>query len=206
MKSRELVNLGIPRGEPLQVAKTALAAAAEAGFGKQDLRNAMRELTSNPRAYTEHEIFGALAKSLLDDAVEQKRFVARAEPAPYKKWGKNLDEGSIDQMRNACALPVAVQGALMPDAHVGYGLPIGGVLATKDAVIPYAVGVDIACRMKMSVLDLPVGASTGQMITRLALPQAMPPLFSALLLTLNTATRPGSKMASAKSSTRCWPI
>jgi len=49
-----------------------------------------------------------------------------------------------------------VAGALMPDAHVGYGLPIGGVLATENAVIPYAVGVDIACRMKMTVLDLPV--------------------------------------------------
>jgi tRNA-splicing ligase RtcB len=44
----------------------------------------------------------------------------------------------------------------MPDAHVGYGLPIGGVLATDNAVIPYAVGVDIACRMKLTVLDLPV--------------------------------------------------
>ena len=44
----------------------------------------------------------------------------------------------------------------MPDAHVGYGLPIGGVLATRDAVIPCAVGVDIACRMKLTVLDLPV--------------------------------------------------
>jgi tRNA-splicing ligase RtcB len=44
----------------------------------------------------------------------------------------------------------------MPDAHVGYGLPIGGVLATENAVVPYAVGVDIACRMKLSVLDLPV--------------------------------------------------
>jgi len=49
-----------------------------------------------------------------------------------------------------------VAGALMADAHVGYGLPIGGVLATENAVIPYAVGVDIACRMKMTVLDLPV--------------------------------------------------
>jgi tRNA-splicing ligase RtcB len=46
----------------------------------------------------------------------------------------------------------------MPDAHVGYGLPIGGVLATDEAVIPYAVGVDIACRMKLTVLDLPVRA------------------------------------------------
>lgn len=58
-------------------------------------------------------------------------------------------------MEHAARLPVAVRGALMPDAHPGYGLPIGGVLATRDAVIPYAVGVDIACRMKMTVLDLP---------------------------------------------------
>jgi tRNA-splicing ligase RtcB len=43
----------------------------------------------------------------------------------------------------------------MPDAHLGYGLPIGGVLATDNAVIPYAVGVDIACRMMMTVFDLP---------------------------------------------------
>ena len=61
-------------------------------------------------------------------------------------------------MENACKLPVSIRGALMPDAHVGYGLPIGGVLATENAVIPYAVGVDIACRMKMTVLDLPTGA------------------------------------------------
>ena len=60
------------------------------------------------------------------------------------------------QMEKACLLPVSVAGALMPDAHVGYGLPIGGVLATENAVIPYAVGVDIACRMKMTVLDIPV--------------------------------------------------
>src|SRR5262247_2987396 len=61
-------------------------------------------------------------------------------------------------MQNAASLPVAIAGALMPDAHQGYGLPIGGVLATDNAVIPYAVGVDIACRMKLSVLDLPVSA------------------------------------------------
>jgi tRNA-splicing ligase RtcB len=50
-------------------------------------------------------------------------------------------------------LPIAVAGAQMPDGHVGYGLPIGGVLATRNAVIPYGVGVDIACRMKLSVVD-----------------------------------------------------
>jgi tRNA-splicing ligase RtcB len=77
----------------------------------------------------------------------------------YKLWGsvgEDFDAASLSQLQAAARLPIAVAGALMPDAHVGYGLPIGGVLATRGAVIPYAVGVDIACRMKLSVLDLPV--------------------------------------------------
>ena len=92
----------------------------------------------------------------------QTRFQARKARAPYQQWGRDIDPQSIEQMENACSLPIAVAGALMPDAHLGYGLPIGGVLATQDAVIPYAVGVDIACRMKMSVLDLPVSALQDQ--------------------------------------------
>ncbi len=75
-------------------------------------------------------------------------------PANYRIWGQGLEPGSLDQMKSAAELPVAVRGALMPDAHQGYGLPIGGVLATDNAVIPYAVGVDIACRMRMSVFDV----------------------------------------------------
>lgn len=77
------------------------------------------------------------------------------QPAPWRQWGHDIDDASVDQMRRACELPISVRGALMPDAHLGYGLPIGGVLATANAVIPYAVGVDIACRMKLSVWDMP---------------------------------------------------
>jgi tRNA-splicing ligase RtcB len=77
-------------------------------------------------------------------------------PITYRQWGVDLDANALQQMENACQLPVSVAAALMPDAHVGYGLPIGGVLATDNAVIPYAVGVDIACRVKLTVLDLPV--------------------------------------------------
>jgi len=73
----------------------------------------------------------------------------------YHCWGHDIDAAAHDQMRNARSLPVALRAALMPDAHVGYGLPIGGVLATDGAVIPYAVGVDIACRVRLSVYDLP---------------------------------------------------
>jgi tRNA-splicing ligase RtcB len=58
-------------------------------------------------------------------------------------------------MEVAMRLPITVAGALMPDAHQGYGLPIGGVLAIENAVIPYGVGVDIGCRMCLSVYNLP---------------------------------------------------
>ena len=82
--------------------------------------------------------------------------------APWRQWGSGLEPDALQQMRNACSLPVAVAGALMPDAHVGYGLPIGGVLATENAVIPYGVGVDIGCRMKMTVFDRRANPIAGQ--------------------------------------------
>jgi tRNA-splicing ligase RtcB len=82
--------------------------------------------------------------------------------APWRQWGEGLDVEAVKQMTHASALPIAVAGALMPDAHVGYGLPIGGVLATDNAVIPYAVGVDIACRMKLTVYDRKANSLAGQ--------------------------------------------
>ena len=79
----------------------------------------------------------------------------RSEPLPYAVWGSEyIDDASRAQMDAAMRLPVSVAGALMPDAHVGYGLPIGGVLAVENAVIPYAVGVDIACRVRFSIFDI----------------------------------------------------
>lgn len=90
----------------------------------------------------------------------------RPYPLPFKVWGEeHVDQHSIAQMNAAMRLPVSVAGALMPDAHVGYGLPIGGVLATEGAVIPYAVGVDIACRMRLSIYPISpnvLGQQTGK--------------------------------------------
>src|SRR3984885_7572405 len=82
--------------------------------------------------------------------------------APWRQWGEGLEAEAVRQMANACALPVAVAGALMPDAHGGYVLPIGGGLATDNAVIPYAVCVDISCRMKLTVYDRKANMIAGQ--------------------------------------------
>jgi len=95
--------------------------------------------------------------------MEEKQFTSSpADPAPWRMWGSDLEEQAIRQMADACKLPVTVAGALMPDAHLGYGLPIGGVLATENVVIPYAVGVDIACRMKMTIFDRPADRIAGE--------------------------------------------
>ena len=121
------------------------------GGDREKIETIVTEVIANPEAFVEDPLRGKFARSL-----KKNRTVTRSESVAWKQWGTDLDANSIAQMENACLLPVSVRGALMPDAHLGYGLPIGGVLATEGAVVPYAVGVDIACRMKMTVLDIPL--------------------------------------------------
>lgn len=117
-------------------------------------------LTSNERIlvwkiFKEEGVAAALAfveKIESKWSMLKKGLTLREHPIPYRIWGKEyIEEGALTQMFSAARLPISVAGALMPDAHQGYGLPIGGVLATDNTVIPYAVGVDIACRMMISV-------------------------------------------------------
>ena len=160
MKGRELQKLGIPRGETCKFALKLIGVARRDGLAMSEIRQQMRALIDDPETYKTNDYFGELAQRLLDQPTYH--FDEREQPAPWKMYADELDENAIKQMENACRLPVAVSAALMPDAHVGYGLPIGGVLATENAIIPYAVGVDIACRMKMTVLDLPVSMLKGE--------------------------------------------
>ena len=170
MTDKELKQLGVPSGAPLEAARRGIQEAVQAGLPRKSMRKLVRQVLRNPAAQAQHPHFGGLAQLLMTHAIPA-HVVRMAPPspplregmAPWQQWGAGLDPESVQQMRNACSLPVSVRGALMPDAHVGYGLPIGGVLAVHNAVIPFAVGVDIACRMKMTVLDLPPDAVTGQM-------------------------------------------
>jgi len=72
----------------------------------------------------------------------------------YGEIGRDIDREAYDQLEKACSLPASISGALLPDAHIGYALPVGGVAALDNAVSPAFVGFDIACRMKMSILDI----------------------------------------------------
>lgn len=153
MNRKQLQKLGVPP-DCAQAAIVALGRAANEGLGMglkgQRARQMVAEVVRNPRTFAADPIWGELARELLAERTPTVR-----DPISYRTWGTDIDEAAHVQMRQACQVPNAVAAALMPDAHVGYGLPIGGVLACENAVIPYAVGVDIACRMKLSVLDVP---------------------------------------------------
>lgn len=74
--------------------------------------------------------------------------IINSEKVPIKMWLDTAEEEAIQQAKNLANLPYAFSHiCLMPDAHVGYGMPIGGILATQNAIIPNAVGVDIGCGM-----------------------------------------------------------
>ncbi len=86
--------------------------------------------------------------------------IVETEKIPIKLWLDDLESGAMEQARNLANFPFARSHvAIMADAHVGYGMPIGGVLATEGVVIPNAVGVDIGCGMCALRTSLPALAS-----------------------------------------------
>lgn len=157
MSDRLLDQLGLKSERARNAARLCIQYARVKGMTSVRIRKALARVISDPQACLLDEMFAPLAEALVRSApgrVNPAVKAFRAGNAQFNQWGSNLDPKAVAQMEQACSLPVAVRGALMPDAHVGYGLPIGGVLATDNAVIPYAVGVDIACRMKLTVLDM----------------------------------------------------
>ncbi|WP_276368662.1 RtcB family protein [Chryseolinea sp. H1M3-3] len=112
-----------------------------------------------PESYVGHSTLGILALKLVSKTLSNDSFNVfqlSDEPKHFDVFGnKHIETNALKQMELVMRLPIAEKGALMPDAHQGYGLPIGGVLATKNAVLPYGVGMDIGCRMALSILDLP---------------------------------------------------
>lgn len=74
--------------------------------------------------------------------------VDTTQKLPIKLWLDDIEDGALEQAKNLANLPFAYHHiAIMPDSHQGYGMPIGGVMATQDVVVPNAVGVDIGCGM-----------------------------------------------------------
>jgi tRNA-splicing ligase RtcB (3'-phosphate/5'-hydroxy nucleic acid ligase) len=122
---------------------------------KQQALDELKKVLEAPSDYLEVDGFKEIAEALLPVATATGETELLQEGVPFNIYGATyIEDGALTQMKQAARLPISVAGALMPDAHQGYGLPIGGVLAVENAVIPYGVGVDIGCRMCLSVFDI----------------------------------------------------
>jgi len=145
-----------PDGKIIGLAKEIAAELAETGLEREDILARLDSVRLNPGQFLAEPLLAELARECIRLLPkEEQSDTLRELPLAYPIWGREaIDDGSLAQMDNAMRLPVSVSGALMPDAHIGYGLPIGGVLATDNVVIPYAVGVDIACRMRLSIYEV----------------------------------------------------
>lgn len=152
---KELRAIGFPEGPVISQAMN-LVNKHYKHEDKQTLLNRLKSLMETPENFLQDEVLCVIAAFFMpQDETQKTQSRLRETAVPFSIFGReHIEEGALNQMYLAAKLPVAVSGALMPDAHFGYGLPIGGVLATCNAVIPYGVGVDIGCRMCLSVFDI----------------------------------------------------
>src|SRR6266498_2864645 len=155
LTGKELRAIGYPEGPVISVAMTVMEKNFK-HYTKEKALDILKEVLAAPSKYVNDEELAPIAEKLMPKKeTESAEISLNNSGIQFNIFGsEHIEQGALHQMYSAAKLPVAVAGALMPDAHHGYGLPIGGVLATENAVIPYGVGVDIGCRMCLSIFDI----------------------------------------------------
>jgi len=155
--AKELRAIGYPESPVIPVAMNVMEKNYK-HHTKEDAMEILKAVLASPAQYLDDAVLGLIAEKLVPkQPVEGAEISLNNNGIAFNIFGvEHIEQGALHQMYSAAKLPVAVAGALMPDAHYGYGLPIGGVLATENAVIPYGVGVDIGCRMCLSIFDIDV--------------------------------------------------
>jgi len=155
LSGKELRAIGFPEGPVISIAMNVMQKNYK-HHSKEEVIEILKKVLASPIEYKNDAVLVLIAEQLLPmPSADGAEVSLNQNGIQFNVFGsEHIEEGAMHQMYMAAKLPVAVAGALMPDAHSGYGLPIGGVLATENAVIPYGVGVDIGCRMCLSIFDI----------------------------------------------------
>jgi tRNA-splicing ligase RtcB (3'-phosphate/5'-hydroxy nucleic acid ligase) len=159
LTGKQLRAIGFPQGPVISIAINIMEKNYK-HHTEEEAIAVLKNILSSPATYVNDKVLGMIAKQLLPkvsplENIEGTLVSLNQTGISFNVFGADqIEPGAMHQMYTATKLPIAIAGALMPDAHAGYGLPIGGVLATENAVIPYGVGVDIGCRMCLSVFDI----------------------------------------------------
>lgn len=157
LTGKQIRAIGYPEGPVVSVAMHVMCTKFK--YHKEaEALDILKQVLNAPENYLNDETLKPIAEKLMPEPeaeAEGQTISLNQTGIQFNVFGQeHIEEGAMHQMYQAAKLPISVAGALMPDAHSGYGLPIGGVLATENAVIPYGVGVDIGCRMCLSIFDI----------------------------------------------------
>lgn len=163
LRGKDLQKIGYPKGSPVMSLAMQLMTKHYKHHNKGFVLDLLKKVKESPEAYKNDDILSRIAVYFGEfEAADKEQVFAQAidlippnKAIPYTTYGsKFIDSSAKQQMNLAMQLPVTAAGALMADAHAGYGLPIGGVVALDNAVMPYGVGMDIGCRMCLSIYDI----------------------------------------------------
>jgi len=161
LSGKDLIKLGFPKNNSINIALGQINRYRKKEK-KESILTEAKEVLLYPDKFSGHGTWGKVAEGLINP-VQVRMHQLKTTRVPFTIFGENeIDEQAKFQLYDSLKLPISIAGTLMPDAHSGYGLPIGGVLATDNAVIPYGVGVDIGCRMSLSIFDLPASFLKGK--------------------------------------------
>lgn len=153
LRGKDLIAIGYPQNKAISIAMETMLKHHKRE-SKDRVLDLLKLVLADPEKYNGDGVFGKIAEALQSAKKTEARKLNPTR-APFTLFGENdIEAVAKDQLYTALKLPISKAGALMPDGHAGYGLPIGGVLATENAVIPYGVGVDIGCRMCLSLYDI----------------------------------------------------
>ncbi len=154
LRSKDFNKNGIKSNKTISIAMAILKKHFKQNSIEEKLE-LIKKIKKTPENYIGHQLLGILASEFNKPIVEdEKPMVLSDEKVEFNVFGRPLIKSNAYlQMKTALKLPIAKKGALMPDGHLGYGLPIGGVLATENAVIPFAIGMDIGCRMSLTLYE-----------------------------------------------------
>src|SRR4051812_47009965 len=126
LSGKDLRHLGYPEGPVISQAMNIMQKNYRQD-AKPEVLQLLRDILADPKKYLEDELLGKIAELLLPKQfIENNEIPLKKISVGFNVFGpENIEAGALDQMNAATKLPVAISGALMPDAHQGYGLPIG---------------------------------------------------------------------------------
>jgi len=156
LRSKDFKSLGIYSNKTISIAMSILSKKQFKSFTIKMKTDLVKKIMDTPEEYINDKLLSLIAEQFIAPSEQEQEIIQLVEDeVELNVFGRPLiKSNAYQQMKTAMKLPIVRRGALMPDSHLGYGLPIGAALATEETIIPFAIGMDIGCRMSLTIYEV----------------------------------------------------